>query len=116
MSPDKWEQIKESIKRQFTVEEAGREDLLAQTGEGTVKIGDAEFVVFSGPLGRVKLQFGQKAKLEDKTYHYSHRSGQAARVEYKFSDSESVNTFKVFKWNDGEDDWGEIDAGSFTNN
>ncbi len=114
MSPDKWEQIKENIKRQFTIEETGREDLLAETGEGEVKIGEAEFMIFASPLGRLKLQFGNKAKLEDKQYHYSHRAGTGARVEYKFSDSETVNTFKAFKWDEPSDDWREIDADKFS--
>lgn len=110
MTEEKWEEIKNNIARQFTVEEQGREDLLAETGEGEVKIGEAEYIVFEGPLGRMKLQFGQKPRVEEKTYHYSHRAGQAARVEYKFSDKELVNTFKIYKWNDPDDEWREIDA------
>ena len=113
MSPEKWEEIKENIKRQFSVEEQGTEDLLAETGEGAVKQGTAEFIIFQSPLGRLKLQFGEKPKLEEKIYHYSHRAGDSARTEYKFSDAEKVNTFKAFKWNDLEDDWTEIDAEKF---
>ncbi|OGE84380.1 MAG: hypothetical protein A2846_01175 [Candidatus Doudnabacteria bacterium RIFCSPHIGHO2_01_FULL_49_9] len=114
MSPDKWEEIKENIQKQFTVEEQGKEDLQAETGEGMVKIGEAEFVVFASPLGRLKLQFGTKAKLDDKKYHYSHRAGQGARVEYKFSDTETVHTFHAFKWDDQNDEWKEIDAEKFS--
>ena len=113
MTPDKWEEIKENIKRQFTVEDEGHEDLLVQTGEGTVRAGEAEFLVFESPLGKLKLQFGKKPKVEDKKYFYSHRAGDAARVEYKFSEDETVNTFKVYKWNDLDDDWKEIDASKF---
>jgi len=114
MSPDKWEEVKLSIAKNFSVEDRGTEDLLVETAEGTVKQGEAEFVVFEGPLGRMKLQFGQKPKVEGKKYHYSHQQGQGARVEYKFSDSELVNTFKVYKWNDMEDEWKEIDAEKFS--
>lgn len=110
MTAEKWEQIKENIRKQFAVEDEGREDLLVATGEGMVKQGEAEYLVFESPLGRVKLQFGKKAKLEDKKYHFSHRAGQAARVEYKFSDHETVHTFKAFRWDDLGDDWKEIDA------
>ena len=114
MTEDKWQQIKENLAKNFTVEDAGSEDLLVETGEGLVKQGTAEYIIFQSPLGRVKLQFGQKPKLEEKIYHYSHRAGDAARVDYKFSESETVNTFKAFKWNDAEDDWAEIDAGKFS--
>ena len=56
MSPEKWEEIKENIKRQFSVEEQGTEDLLAETGEGAVKQGTAEFIIFQSPLGRAFLK------------------------------------------------------------
>ena len=113
MTEDKWQQIKENITKRFTVEEEGMEDLLAETGEGQVKLGEAEFIIFESPLGRLKLQFGKKPRVEDKVYHYSHRAGTGARVEYKFSDEELVNTFKAFKWNETDDDWKEIDAEGF---
>ena len=113
MTEEKWEQIKEGARKQFEIEEEGREDLIQQTGEGPVKIGEAEYLVFEGPLGRMKLQFGQKPKVEGKKYHYSHQQGQGARVEYTFSESELVNTFSVFKWNDTDDEWKEIDAEKF---
>lgn len=114
MSPDRWETIKQTVKKQFTVEEEGTEDLLVDTADGEVKQGEAEFVVFSAPaLGRTKLQFQKKPKLEGKQYHYSHRQGDSARVEYKFSEDETVYTFKAYQWNDLEDEWKEIDAGAF---
>lgn len=110
MTPDKWEQIKENIKRNFTVEDQGVEDVLVETGEGPIKQGAAEYIIFDGPMGRIKLRLEKKPKLEDKKYFYSHRAGDAARVEYKFSDKETVLTFKAYKWNELEDDWKEIDA------
>lgn len=113
MTPEKWEQVKENIDRQFTIEDQGREDLFVETGDGPVKSGEAEFVVFDGPLGKMKLQFGEKPKLEDKKYHYSHRAGTAAQVEYKFSETETVHTFAVFTWDDNADEWKEIDAKGF---
>ena len=110
MSPEKWQEIKSNITKQFSVEDEGREDLLVQTGEGTMKIGEAEFLIFESPLGRIKLQYGQKPKLDEKKYFYSHRAGDAARVEYKFSADETVNTFKTFRWDELNDDWKEMDA------
>ena len=115
MTPDKWQEIKENIAKQFTIEDEGKEDLLVETGEGEVKQGEADFIVFESPLGKLKLQFGQKPKVEEKKYHYSHRAGTGARVEYKFSDKELVNTFKAFKWNDADDDWKEMDGSAIAN-
>lgn len=115
MSPDRWETIKETVKKQFTLEEEGNEDLFVETAEGAVKQGEAEFVVFQSPLGRVKLQFQKKPKLAGKEYHYSHQQGQSARVEYKFSSDELVYTFKAYKWNDLEDEWREMDPETISN-
>lgn len=113
MTPEKWQGIKDQVKRNFTLEQEGEEDLLAETTEGQVKQGEAEFVVFSGPLGRLKLQFQKKPKLEQKKYFYSKREGDAARVEYKFSDQELVYAFKAYKWDEIEEEWEEIEAERF---
>ena len=113
MTPEKWEEIKANIAKNFTVEDEGREDLLVETGDGTVKQGEAEFVVFESPLGRTKLQFQKKPRLEEKKYHYSHRQGDSARVEYKFSESELVYTFKAYRWEEVGEEWKEIEASNF---
>ena len=117
MTPERWETIKETVRKQFGVAEEGREDLLVETGEGVVKQGEAECVVFGAPSawggGRMKLQFQKKPRLEEKKYHYSHRAGTAAQVEYKFSEKELVYALKAYKWNEDEEQWFEIDSGSF---
>lgn len=113
MSPEKWETIKQTVKKQFSIQEEGIEDLLVDTAEGQVKQGQAEFIVFESPLGRTKLQFQKKPKLEEKKYFYSHRQGDAARVEYKYSGTDLVYTFKAYRWSDTEEQWCEIDSGSF---
>lgn len=113
MTLERWETIKETVKKQFGAAEEGREDLLVETGEGMVKQGEAEFVIFQSPLGRTKLELQKKPRLEEKKYHYSHRQGDAARVEYKFSEDETVLQMKAYKEND-DGDWEEIDAETFT--
>lgn len=115
MTPERWQQIKNTVKKQFVLEDEGREDLLVNTAEGQVKQGEAEFVIFESPAlgGRTKLQFQKKPRVEEKKFHYSHRQGDSARVEYKFSETEMVYNFKAYKWDEGEEEWKEIDAASF---
>lgn len=119
MTLERWEQIKEMVKRQYSVEDEGTEDLLVETGEGMVKQGEAEFIIFDAPSalggGRMKLELQKKPRLEEKKYHFSHRQGDAARVEYKFSDSETVLQLKAYK-EDEDGEWKEIDAASFAGN
>ena len=113
MSPERWETIRDSVKKQFPVEEEGIEDLIVETADGQIKQGAAEFVGFESPLGRTKLQFQKKPKMEEKKYFYSKREGDAARVEYKFSEANLVFTFKAYKWDEIEEDWKEIDGDAF---
>ncbi len=113
MTPEKWEEIKNMVRKQYKPLEEGQEDLLVETAEELVKQGQAEFVVFESPLGRIKLSFQKKPRVEQKKFFYSHRHGDSARVEYKFSDSEMVYVLKAYKWNETEERWKEIDSSSF---
>lgn len=115
MTLDRWEEIKNNVRKQFPDFETGTEDLITDTAEGQVKQGEAEFLVFASPIGRTKLQLQKKPKVEEKKYHYSHRAGDSARVEYKFSETDSVLTMKAYKWDDTEDEWKEIDASKIPN-
>ncbi len=126
MTPDRWQQIKQTVKKQFSLEEQGVEDLLVNTAEGQVKQGKAEFVIFSArgarlPVGqgsafggeKLKLQFQKKPRLEEKKYHFSHRQGDSAQVEYKFSETEMVYNLKAYKWDETQEEWKEINASNF---
>lgn len=121
METDKWEGLKEELGRKFKILEEKTEDILGETAEGLVKQGMAEVLVFEGPMGRMKLVRENRPVVLDKKFIYSHRAGQAARTEYKFSDSEFSHKLKVYKWDpdasigagDDEDEWKEIDASSF---
>ncbi len=112
MTQERWSQIKSTVAKQFGIAEEGVEDLIVDTADGPVKQGEAEYVIFDGPLGRLKLQLQKKPRLEDKIFHYSHRAGTAARVEYKFSEDETVLTLKAYKFTD-DDEWKEIDSSTF---
>lgn len=115
MDTDRWEQIKENIKSKFPILEEGIEDLTVTTANGEIKSGKAEFLVAETPLGKIKLSYESRPIVLDKKTIYSHRSGQAARTEYEFSDSEFSHKIKAYTWNDDEDEWKEIDAGKFGN-
>lgn len=114
MDNDKWEGLKEELKRKFKVLEERTEDLMVETSEGLVKQGLAEVIVFESPVGKVKLVRENRPVVLDKKFIYSHRAGQAARTEYQFSDTEFSHKIKAYKWNDDEDDWKEIDSQAFS--
>ncbi len=115
MQDDKWEALKEELKRKFKVEDEHFEDLLVETGDGPVKQGKTEVLIFDSPIGKIKLTRESKPVVTDKKFIYSHRAGQAARTEYEFSDTEFTHKIVAYKWDDYNDEWKEMDAAQFGN-
>ncbi|MBI2356163.1 MAG: hypothetical protein HYV13_03095 [Candidatus Doudnabacteria bacterium] len=115
MENDKWEGLKEEIKRKFKILEEKTEDVLGETSDGLVKQGVAEVLIIKTPMGKIKLVRENRPAVLDKKFIYSHRAGQAGRTEYTFSDTEFSHKLRAFKWDEDEDDWKEIDAKNFGN-
>src|ERR1700752_4329348 len=113
MDIDHWEQMKEGLCKKFAVEEEGQEDILVDTADGQVNNGTADFLVVQKPVGRVELAFEKKPLVLVKKEHFSHRAGQAARVEWQKSDTEFTYKLHAYKWNDIDEEWDEIDAEHF---
>jgi RNAse (barnase) inhibitor barstar len=114
MDIDKWEQLKESLKQKFGIEEEGVEDLTMGTKDGEIVKGSSNFLIMQTPMGRVKLAFEKKPLVLNKKDVYSHRAGQDARTEYEFSDTEFTYKLKAYKWNDIDETWDGIDAENFS--
>lgn len=108
MSPEKWDEIKLMVQKNFGVEENTVLDLPAEQGGG-----QKESLIFKGPLGKMKLEFISKPLVIDKKTIYSNRAGQQTKVEYITSDTEKVNTFVALKWDEAGENWVEIDSAQF---
>jgi len=106
MLPEKWQNLVEDIKDKFEVEEQGKEHLDEQGGT------DIEFIIFKGPLGRMKLEFITKPVVLDKKTIYSQRIGSKTNVEYVYSQDEKTHRLVAYKWNENQADWLEIEAES----
>lgn len=104
MSPERWEQIKGEIKDNFQVEENDKEHLEEQGGV------DIEYIIFHGPMGKIKLEFVTRPVVIDKKTNYSLRIGSESRVEYIYSDTEKSYHLYAFKRDGEEEDWTEIDS------
>ncbi|MEA3464120.1 MAG: hypothetical protein U9R14_03535, partial [Patescibacteria group bacterium] len=61
----------------------------------------------------IKLEFVSKPVVLDKKTTYSNRIGSETKVDYVYSDTEKSNRLMAYKWDEGEDKWIEIDAGTF---
>lgn len=105
MSDEKWDNLIGTIEEKFGIEEEIDED----TAEG----GIIEGVIFKSPLGKMKIERISMPKVIDKKTLYSNRPGSATRVDYVYSDTETVKKIKVYKWDKGQDDWVEISGDGF---
>jgi len=75
---------------------------------------DIEFIIFKGPLGRMKLEFTTKPLVLDKKTTYSRRIGSQTAIEYIYSEDEKTHKLMAYKWDDFQNDWVEIDPNSFS--
>ncbi|MDP2933306.1 MAG: hypothetical protein Q8N81_04205 [bacterium] len=109
MTLDRWEQLKENIKRRFKVLEESAGDLIVGTADGDIKQGEREVLEVQTPVGKIRLLCEIRPVVLEKKLHYSHRQGQSSQAEYKFSETEKTCKLRLLRWNELEDDWQEID-------
>ncbi|MEK7068015.1 MAG: hypothetical protein AAB956_03390 [Patescibacteria group bacterium] len=106
MNVDKWQNIISLIKDKFSVEDEGAEEL------EDVPNGKIEFIIFQGPLGRMKLEYTTKPVILDKKTIGSRRIGSEASVQYIYSNTEFSNIFKAYKWEADDEEWIEMEKES----
>lgn len=107
MNTDKWKDTIGNIKDNFEVLDEGSEHF---DDEGGV---DVEFIEFTGPLGKMRLEFITKPIVLDKKTTYSKRIGSETKVDYVYSPDEKSHKLVAYKWDEGGDDWVEMEAGKF---
>ena len=105
MTDEKWQEIIFKIEENFGIEEKGGEEAEKEGGE------TIEFVVFSGPLGKMKLERVSRPIVIDKKTTYSRRIGGDVKVDYVYSPTEKSHKIKAYKWDENQNDWLEIEAG-----
>ena len=107
MSPEKWVKITNNIKDNFEMEDEGGQHL---DDEGGV---DIKYIVFTGPLGKIRLEYIVKPVILDKKTTYSRRIGSETKVDYVYSEEDKSHQMIAYKWSDENDDWMEMDASAF---
>ncbi len=101
MNDDKWRDIIDKIKENFQVESHEKR---AGEYEGE----NLEEIVFNHPAGPMKLLRIIKPRLVGEKTKYSNRIGSSTQVEKIYSDTETVDSVRLYQQKDGE--WGEIDT------
>lgn len=107
MQNDKWQELVETAKKHFKNVSLTNEDLIMETQDGPVKQGNQDVLIFENPAGRFKVVRENKPVVLEKKELYSHRAGQSAQAQYKFSATEFSHKVRVFKETDF-DEWDEM--------
>ena len=108
MNDDKWQQLVEAAQRHFKNAKLSHEDLILETQDGPQKQGNQEVLIFQHPNGDTyKLVRENRPVVLEKKELYSHRAGQSAQAQYKFSETEFSHRLRVYK-ELGYDDWEEV--------
>lgn len=109
MNDDRWQEIKDMVKKNFGILENQVLDLPEEEGKGT-----KEELIFNGPMGKIKLEYYIKPLVLDKKTTYSKRIGSDTKVEYITSDTEKVRRMQAYKWDETADNWEKIIGEFFT--
>lgn len=106
MDQEKWGEILDRVKAQFEVLEHTK----TQNEEG---VGETEVIIFTNPMGKIKLEWTTRPVVLDKKVIGAHRRGGAgqAQVEYVYSDTETTHKLAAHREVDGE--WQTIDSSIF---
>ena len=104
MTDDKWKDIIAKIKDNFELIEHKTEDIDGEESQGTI-----ELVIFNGPLGKMKLERTTKPLVIDKKTLGSRRIGSETTVEYVYSDTEKVNKFRAYRFDEDNQNWIEME-------
>ena len=102
MDDEKWQEVVGRILDDFDV-------LEHDTAELDPGPGKMEYIIFNGPLGKMKLERTSKPLVLDKKAIGSKRIGSQTGVEYIYSDTEKVHTMKAYKWDEGQQSWIEME-------
>ncbi len=107
MTDEKWEQLVDVAQKNFRNVEVLTEDLLVANMDGQQVQGTRDVLMFDSPAGRFRLERENRPAVLEKKMHYSHRQGDTAQTEYKFSDTEFSHKLKVLREGVAED-WEEV--------
>jgi hypothetical protein len=108
MQDERWQQLTEMARKHFKNEQLHTEDLVVETEDGPQKRGTQDILEFEHPDGsRYRLVRENRPVVLEKKELYSHRAGQSAQTQYKFSNTEFSHKLRVYR-EVAFDEWEEI--------
>lgn len=107
MHLDKWKDTLDLIREKFAVEDEGV--LESEEYGGMV----TEYIVFTGPIGKMKMEFIIKPKVLERKTSYSNRIGSDVTIEYVYSDTEKSTQLLISRWSEADNSWLPVDESNF---
>ena len=106
MNDQRWEEVLRRLDKQFG-------DLEFDEVEDETTHAVVESVVWASPAGKMRLTRTTRPLILDSKRHFSNRAGAGSHVEYTFSKSEITQKVRLYKWNELQNDWEEVDSSLF---
>ena len=103
MNDQRWEEVLRRLDKNFG-------DLEFDEVEDGETQAVTEWVIWTGPQGKMKLARTTKPLVVDKKTHFSSRIGGGTHVEYVYSKTETTSRVRLFRWVESASDWEEVDA------
>ena len=105
MTKEKWLDLKDKIEDKFGIE-SYTSNSLEDVPNSTI-----ETLIFSSPIGKIKLEWVSKPRVLDEKTTYSNRIGSEVKVEKVYSETDRSEFLKAFQDEAGE--WIEISTNNF---
>ena len=67
--------------------------------------GKIETIIFTSPLGKMKIIRTTTPRVLDRKTVYSKRAGGNMAVQYEYSETEMVDTMRIFRWDENAEEW-----------
>ena len=107
MTHHKWLNIIDMLETKFGIDKNYKETL----GESIP--GEKHIIEFTGPMGKMKLEWIEKARLKDVKTLYSARIGSDVKVSKVYDQQEKVSYMKAYQWDGTKNEWREIEGNKF---
>lgn len=115
MNDAQWDNLIFMIEEKFGIISRNKEKVeVAQTSQGESIFGEKESIEFNGPNGQMKIERIEKPKIIDKKVLSSKRIGGKVAVDYVYSDEEKTYETKIYRFNEKENNWQEVNLESLT--
>lgn len=105
----RWEEIIYRIEEKFGIKDKKKERfLVSEDSFGKKVFGEKEIVEFETPKGKMKIERIIQPRIIGKKVIRARRAGSRVAVNYIYSEDETVEKLKFYRWNGKEGNWEEI--------